>query len=332
MAKMKVEVVSLITTEDKSVNLKNYISYMEDAAKNGVDLIVFPEYSLTGLPKKISMNTYVDSERVYFEENAEYIPEGPSISALIDKAKELDIYACWSMMEKDKYYDNRIYNTAVMVGPEGVVGSYRKYHRAGTEAMYFQRGDFNSDVFDTKFGKVGFVICFDKVFPEAVRELKLKGAEIIISPTAWPYIDKRLGNLDPSMQLYRYAGRTRAVENGVVYIDANIGCKPGDTASAEAGHARIVDAMGNYLAEGGNGEEKLVAEIDPQASIEEYYSHLRISKEQHIKWLEKQQQIFEKGHTICDAALIVVDFYAHAIGKTALDVANALMFKYVLKK
>ncbi len=332
MANMKVEVVSLVTTDSKQTNLENFLRYMDDAAENGVDLIMFPEYSLTGLPDRISMNVLVPEEKAHFEANAEFIPEGPTVSAVMERAKERNLYVCWTMMEQDKYYSGRIYNTAVLVGPEGLVGTYRKVHRAGTEALCFCKGDSASDVFDTPFGKVGFIICFDKLFPETVRELKLKGAEIILSPTAWPGLDRRLGNLDPSMQLYRYAGPTRAVENGVVYIDANLGARPGQNGSAQGGHPRIVDAMGRYLTEGSWDEGKFIAELDPQASIAEYYDHLRLSKEQHLKLLQRQQEVFEKTHLFWETVRINIGFYGNALGKTALDLGNALLFKYVLKK
>ena len=328
MSKVRIECVSLVTTDRKKTNLENYVRYIEDAAANGVKLLMFPEYSSTGLPDDISMNYVSKAEKQHFEENAELIPQGETVQLMMEQAKKHDLYICWTMIERDQFYADRIYNTAVLVGPEGLVGTYRKVHRAGTEKMMFLAGDKGSEVFDTSFGKVGFIICFDKNSPETVRNLKLKGAEIILNPTAWPGLDRRLGNLDPSMQLHRYAGQNRAMENGVVYVDCNLGCRPGDTLNAEAGHARVMTPLGEILAETkGWEEDKIVVDIDPQQAIADYYRAMGFTPEDHLAMLQKQQDKYEKRMALGDVILTNIRFYGSAVGNTILDFPTMLQYR-----
>lgn len=327
MAKVRIACVSLVTTEDKQTNLNHFVQYIEDAAQNGVNILVFPEYSSTGLSKDASMNRVSTAERKLFEDHAELIPQGETVRLMTEQAAKHRMYLCWTMIERDQFYADRIYNTAVLVGPEGLVGTYRKVHRAGTEKMMFLAGDKGSEVFDTPYGKIGLVICFDKVSPDTVRSLKLKGAEIILNPTAWPGLDRRLGNLDVSMQLHRYAGRGRAIENGVVYVDCNLGSLPEDQKNAEAGHSRIISPLGEILAETkGWGEGTVVVDIDPQRAIAEYYNTMGFTCEEHLKKLKKQQVKFEKRRAVWDVILTNIRFYGAAIFKTVLDFPNRIRY------
>ncbi|MBO4445992.1 MAG: carbon-nitrogen hydrolase family protein [Clostridia bacterium] len=332
MGKVRIECVSLVTTDSKKKNLENYVKYIEDAAANGVNILVLPEYSSTGLPDDISMNYVSAAERRHFLENAELIPQGETVSLMCEKAKEHGLYICWTMIEQDQFYDDRIYNTAVLVGPEGLVGTYRKVHRAGTEKMMFLAGDKGSDVFDTAYGKVGLIICFDKNSPDTVRALKLKGAEIIINPTAWPGLDRRLGNFDVSMQLHRYAGRNRAFENGVVYVDCNLGCRPDDTLNAEAGHSRIITPLGEIFAETkGWGESKIVVDIDPQEAIAEYYRKTNLTPAEHLRMLQEQQDKHEKYMALGDVILTNIRFYGSAVLNTVIDFPTRMKYRKLIK-
>lgn len=331
MSAIKIETVSLVTTDNKENNLANYRKYIDDAGANGVQLLVLPEYSSTGLAKNISMNYISAEEKELFEKNAEPVPEGETVKMIIERANKYNMYVAWTMIERDKFYTDRIYNTAVLVGPEGYVGSYRKVHRAGTEKMMFLAGDKGSDVFDTSIGKIGFIICFDKTYPDTVRALKLKGAEIIINPTAWPGLDQRLGKLDLSMQFHRYAGRCRAMENGVFYVDCNLGCNPEDKMNAEGGHARIMTPAGEILAETGWNEEKIVVTADPQASIAEYYEKMGITEEQHLDMLKKRQRLHDKAAIATDVAMTNIRFYGSALCNTLMDLPTAWKVKGKLK-
>ncbi len=87
-----------------------------------------------------------------------------------------------------------LYNAAVIVGPEGYIGTYRKAHLWDQENVFFARGDLGFPVFDTALGKVGVAICYDGWFPETFRQLALGGAEIVCIPTNWvPMPDQPAG-------------------------------------------------------------------------------------------------------------------------------------------
>lgn len=330
--KVRMEAVSFAVTSSKDKNMQIIGDYIDKAAANQVDLILFPELSTCGLPENISMTSYSEEDDKYFQANAEYIPEGPTVQSLIEKAKKYNMYICWSMMEKDHTYPNHIYNTAVLVGPEGYIGSYRKVNLAGTEAAHEHAGTDGSEVFDTPIGKIGLVICFDKVSPETVRDLKLKGAEIVLAPSSWPGVDKRLGNLDPVMELYRYSGSSRNVENGVVLVETNWAAGPDDTTGAECGHARITDAAGKVYGETGWTEGTVVADIDVKGSIEEYYNNLRLSKDQHQEYLQRQQDNQKEQNHTKETIEDNIKFYGSAILNTVGDLGNSVLFRSVLKK
>jgi len=119
-------------------------------------------------------------------------------------ARELDLYLCvgFSKLENDK-----LYNTAILVGPDGkTVGKYRKTH--GVEQFY-EAGDA-LPIFETRYGKVGIMICYDRQLPETARTLAAQGAELILIPSNGMW-----GRMNDAML------RTRAYENGVYLVFAH---------------------------------------------------------------------------------------------------------------
>ena len=145
----KLATTSFTAVLNKEENLKKYFSYIEAAAAEGAKLIVLPEQSLQGyLP---TLEAVSDETRAYQLENAELVPEGPSTQLLIEKAKAHDIYIVWGMTERDENDANVLYNSAVLVGPEGFVGKYRKVHQPGCESQIYTHGT-KFDVFDTSIG------------------------------------------------------------------------------------------------------------------------------------------------------------------------------------
>ena len=202
---------------------------------------------------------------------AEIIPGGDSVTYLESLARKYDMYICWSMVERDTVFVDAYYNTAVLVGPEGYVGKYRKIQSAGTEAMYFTAGN-DVPVFDTRYGKVGLSICMDKTVPEQMRCAKIRGACMILNPTAWPIADLRNGEQDPLLALDRAYDMIRCIENNFVILEGMMCSDPSLTeGEGQAGHARIVSPAGVILVEGGFEDALSVAEIDPIALQREYY-------------------------------------------------------------
>ncbi len=148
-------------------NRRMFAPLIEDAARQRADLVVLGEAL-----------TYVGTGRS-FEEVAEPVP-GPSTEYFGALARRHDLYIVVPLTERDGHL---IYNTAVLVGPDGeVVGKYRKVTLPRGECDQGIQPGSEYPVFDTRFGKVGIMICYDGFFPEPARQLSLRGAEVIAFP------------------------------------------------------------------------------------------------------------------------------------------------------
>ena len=250
-------------TNNKKTNLMKFLEYIEKAAKQKADLIVFPEYALQGLPIQGFTDLGVvsmDLKAVDFQyQNAELVPSGESTQYLISKAKEYNMYICWGMTEKDPDRCDVLYNSAVLVGPEGYVGTYRKVHLPLTDKLiYFPGNEYK--VFDTRIGKIGIIICYDMSIPEAARILALKGAEIILCPTAWPAFEQ--SEDDDQFKLYNIFSFARASENMVFFVDSTV------AGEYFAGHSRIIGPFPQDIRATTGFEEGLaIADIDVQGEI-----------------------------------------------------------------
>jgi predicted amidohydrolase len=140
---------------------------------------------------------------------AETIPGGPSTRMLAEKARRYRSYIVVSLHEKE---GGTIYNTAVLLDRRGeVAGKYRKVHLATAEGERGITPGSTFPVFQTDFGKVGMLVCWDNWFPESARALRLKGAEIILLPIAG---DGGPGHWDP-------ISRARAIDNGVYLVSSS---------------------------------------------------------------------------------------------------------------
>src|SRR5262245_53947497 len=148
-------------------NCRLFAPFVEDAARQKADLVVLPEtigVCGTGL-------SYADA--------AEPIP-GPSTHYFAALAKQHDLYIVVGLVERDGHL---IYNVAVLVGPDGkIIGKYRKAALPRTEIEGGITPGTEYPVFDTRFGKLGMMVCYDGFFPEPARQLRMRGAEVIAFP------------------------------------------------------------------------------------------------------------------------------------------------------
>ena len=152
----------------------------------------------------------------------------------------------WSLECSNRYGDE-VFNAAVLAGPDGLVGSYRKVHLPFLGVDRFTTpGNRPFEVFDVAGVRVGILICYDGGFPEAVRELALRNADLVVLPTNWP----------PGAEtMAEYAVNTRAMENAIYFLAANrVGKERG---FRFIGTSRICDPAGNTLA-GANGQDECV--------------------------------------------------------------------------
>ncbi len=164
---------------DKGGNLKLIEKATVDARKKGADLVIFPELSLTG---------YVVKDQIY--SLAETIP-GPSTQALEKLARKTGAHVIFGMPELSEKTQSTIYNAAVLVGPKGLIGKYRKMylptHSVFEEKRYFRAG-YDAAAFDTELGKIGLIICYDIFFPEVSRLTRLEGAQLTVCISASPAV------------------------------------------------------------------------------------------------------------------------------------------------
>lgn len=167
---------------DKSYNLDKMIQYVESAADEGAELILFPEMALTGY----AMETGEDinrSERMQVKLAEKY--DGPSAQAIAKIAKERNVYVVYGYPEIIGDDDPlNIYNSAVAIGPNGILGSYQKIQPFGSEVIWCKTGS-TPFTFDTPWGPIGISICYDTYnYPELSRYYGAYGARLVLNPTA----------------------------------------------------------------------------------------------------------------------------------------------------
>jgi len=207
------------------------------------DLVVLPELFNTGYQFTSKEETLALSEE---------IPDGQTTRALINLSKEKHLYIVAGLAERE---NGLCYNSAVLVGPNGFIGRYRKLHLFYKEKLWFEPGNAELDVYDIGQSRLGIMICFDWFFPEVARYLALKGADIICHPAnlVLPYCPQAM--------------ITRCIENRVFAITANrIGTeKRSEETLTFIGTSQILGTKGEILYRASSDcEETTVVEIDPK--------------------------------------------------------------------
>ena len=200
---------------NKKANLDKFISFVKEGASKGADIVLFPEIALTGY--LINQTPGLDTPLGQVFEWAETIP-GPSVDRLIAAAKEHNVYIIMGMYEADTEMTGHLYNSAAFVGPDGLMGSYRKnsicdFAIFAASNWGFQKG-FEIPVWEIKQGwRIGICICYDLTIPEVPRVLAVKGADLICVPSYTP---------EPIEHLFPTFLPARAIENGtgVAWADA----------------------------------------------------------------------------------------------------------------
>jgi N-carbamoylputrescine amidase len=227
------------------------------ARAQGAGLVVFPECALGG---------YVREPMP--DESAPQIPvaldrDGPEIAELIRMAGETVV--CVGYTETGPG-DGR-YNSAVCVDGSGILGHHRKVHLPPGERFAYTPGDCFA-AFDTPAGRIGMLICYDKLFPEAARALALDGADIIASMAAWPVCRQRPARRvaqDRQTRHFNVTDAARAVENQVVWVSSN---QTGTLGPLRfLGNAKVVDPDGVVLARTGSTAGMAIARIDARAAV-----------------------------------------------------------------
>jgi predicted amidohydrolase len=221
-------------------NLDRVAAALETAE---ADLLVLPELCATGYQ-------FVSTEEV--RDLAEAVPAGATTTRLLELAKRRQMVIVAGLPERA---GTAFYNSAVVVGPQGFIGCYRKTHLFFEETLFFTRGDTGFQVWDIGPAKIGVMICFDWYYPEAARTLALKGAEIICHPS-----NLVLPNCPDSMPV-------RCLENRVFAITSNrtgSEARHGKDRLTYIGNSEVVTPRGAILQRATRDHEALcVVEIDP---------------------------------------------------------------------
>lgn len=241
-------------------NLDHIEAKLEQAE---TDLLVLPEFCASGYQ-------FVSQEEV--RQLSETVPSGQTTMRLLDIAKKRRMVIVAGLPERA---GQAYYNSAVVVGPSGFIGCYRKTHLFFEETLFFTPGDTGFQVWDMGSAKIGVMICFDWYYPEAARTLAVKGAEILCHPS-----NLVLPNCPDSMPV-------RCLENRVFAITCNrIGTEArGDkNPLTYIGNSEVVTPRGTILHRAPRDQEELcIVEIDPteaqNKAVTQYNDLLRDRRE-----------------------------------------------------
>jgi nitrilase len=246
---------------DVDAALTRIASTVHAARLAGARLIVFPESALGGYLLETEPGTPPAPDML----PPALDPCGPEIAGLSRIAG--DAVVCVGYTEAGSA--GECYASAVCVSGDGVLGRHRKVHLPPAERFAYAAGD-RFAAFDTPVGRVGMLLCYDKLFPEASRALALDGAEVIACMSAWSADRRRPApdlRDDRQTRHFDAVDCVRAIENQVVWVSSNLTGPWG--ARRFVGRSKVVDPDGVVLAATGHDEGLALARIDPAAAIAE---------------------------------------------------------------
>ncbi|MBN2305135.1 MAG: carbon-nitrogen hydrolase family protein [Anaerolineae bacterium] len=253
-------------SEDNLVKMSDFVSKI--ASQQKVDLIVFPELATSGYELGVR-----------FTEQAQRIP-GPTVNLMAQRAAEFGVYIAFGMATKEKV-ESVLFNSAVLVGPEGeMLGSYNKVHLRGEERMAFREG-FRLPVIETEIGSLGLLLGWDLAFPEVARSLALDGAELLCVLSNW-----EAGQMDE----WRTYVQARAYENALYVAASN---RVGEDVTLNfGGQSMIVGPRGKTYA-------SLAEEKDPESGEpREGYCVARVDLDEVRKCREEHQTLQARQPTV----------------------------------
>ncbi len=237
---------------DVERGLKRIERLLQRARGEGASMVVLPESAIGGYIREPGPYEHGPQLPVGLE------PDGPEIQRLVELAGELVV--CAGYTEVDAM--GGLYSSAVCVSGDGVLGRQRKVHLPPGERFAFKAGD-GFAAFDTPVGRVGMMLCYDKLFPESARALALDGAEIMCCLAAWSVDRHRPAQRvadDRQTRHFYVVDQARAVENQVFFVSSN---QTGPWGPLRfLGGAKIVDPDGAVLAQVGSRAGMAAARVD----------------------------------------------------------------------
>ena len=263
----RVGLVQMSATPDPDKNLQRAVEKLHQASAQGAQIVCLPELFRT--------QYFCQREDAALFDLAEPIP-GPTTGRLAEAAKDLRIVVVGSVFEKRAA--GVCHNTAVMIDADGSLrGVYRKMHIPDDplyyEKYYFTPGDLGYKAFDTHFGRVGTLVCWDQWYPEGARLTALQGAQVLFYPTAigW-HPDEKEQYGTAQYEAWQTIQRAHAIANGLYVCAVNrVGHEHGDIRGNKApgkglefwGGSFIADPFGRVIAEASHEKEEiLIGEVD----------------------------------------------------------------------
>lgn len=233
-----------VTLGDPTANIEAASRFLAQARDREADLVVFPECAMTGYIFDSREDTLAAGLDI----------DGPEVASFLREVRRHDLHAVIGLLERR---GDEVFNTAVIAGPDGLVGVYRKSHLPGMGADRFtdKPADSELPVFETPIGRIGIMICYEIRFPEVARAMALRGADVIALPTNWP---------TESTILADQFTVVRAAENLVHLVVAN---RSDDELGMQfLGSSQIIDTHGAVLAHAGRQQGLVIATVDRDAA------------------------------------------------------------------
>ena len=264
MKNVSFALIQLSCDENQSQNTEKTFSAIHEAASKGAQVICLQEL--------FQSVYFCYEENPSFFDLAQSIP-GPLTNQLGDLAKELGVVIVASMFEKRAA--GIFHNTTAVIDADGqFLGKYRKMHIPDDpgyyEKYYFTPGDLGYLVFDTQYAKIGVLICWDQWYPEAARLTALKGAEVLVYPTAigWDLEEKNNEINREQYQAWQTIQRSHSVANGIPVVSVNrVGVEHGQQFW---GGSFVSNAFGSVIFQASHDQEEVaIVAVDVDSS--EYY-------------------------------------------------------------
>jgi len=191
----------------KERNLNRILRLLKEGTRKEIDLLILPELCNTG---------YVFRSKEEVKALSEDVPEGLTSRTFINFSKDENVYIVAGLCERK---DGRFFNTAIFVGPEGFIALYRKNHLFNEEKLWFSKGDTPFSVYGILGTRIGIMICYEWFFPEVIRILALKGAQIVCHPSnlILPYCQEALLGAAIQNRVFIITANRVGIERGIKF-------------------------------------------------------------------------------------------------------------------